>query len=661
MPMSETSKQEEAISNRVYISITAAVLLSIALILSGIWNAEQTGQIAERNIDASVKIRQLSDAFNLHQQSMSAAIDFAITSGDARWRTNYENHLLDLQQVMLSAGSTVDDQIIAAMRNKAAAVVEQERKLFKLIAEGQQIEAFELLASDSYQESKIEQEQQALTLRATLEKRSREIIETLSGRLRQTTAALLLQIVLIVVIWFYIVAVVKRWQTVQSEHRDELSQLAHYDPLTGIGNRALFQLRLEAAFQQARRDHKTVGLLLTDIDHFKDVNDNLGHDIGDRLLIEVAEKIQGACRESDTVIRLGGDEFAIIVTNLESKRDSGLLANKILSIFEQDISIRGHEITTGTSIGLAFYPDDAENGEELLRKADMALYEAKRAGRRNFKFFDASIEDSARSKIEMQKGLLTALENEEFKLFYQPLIDMASGAIIGVESLIRWIHPEKGMIPPDKFIAVAEESRLIIPIGSWVLAEACRQQVAWEKSGLPPLSIAVNLSGVQFGENNLVDVVEKIMNETGISKNMLTLEITESTLMEDVNAVVARLHALNSLGLKLAIDDFGTGYSSLAYLKRFPIHHLKIDREFVNELPHNSHDIAIARSIIKMAHELGVSVVAEGIENQSQLDFLSKSQCNYGQGYYFGKPMPADEFEQWFTFVTQPHPDASNL
>ncbi|MBT8139999.1 MAG: bifunctional diguanylate cyclase/phosphodiesterase [Gammaproteobacteria bacterium] len=659
--MSAPDHKNQTVTNRVYISITAAVLLSIALILSGIWNAEQTGQVAENNINASVKIRQLSDAFNLHQQSMSAAIDFAVTSGDASWRNNYENHLLDLNQVMLSAAATVDENIIAAMREKAKAVVETERELFRLIGEDQQVAAFELLASDSYQERKIEQEEQALTLRATLELRSRQIIENLSSRLRQTTFALIMQIVLIVMIWFYIVTVVKRWQLAQTEHRDELSKLAHYDPLTGIGNRALFQLRLESAFQQSKRDNKAVGLLLTDIDHFKDVNDNLGHDIGDKLLVAVAEKIKAACRESDTVIRLGGDEFAIIITNLDSKRDSGLLANKILSIFERDLNIHGHKISTGTSIGLAFYPDDAENGEELLRKADMALYEAKRAGRRNFKFFDAAIEASARNKVEMQKGLISALENKEFKLFYQPLINMSTGEVIGAESLIRWFHPETGMVPPDDFISVAEESRLIIPIGAWVLEEACRQQVAWEKRGMPPLSVAVNLSGVQFGESNLVDVVEKIMRKTGISKNLLTLEITESTLMEDVNAVVARLHALNALGLKLAIDDFGTGYSSLAYLKRFPIHHLKIDREFVNELPHNSHDIAIARSIIKMAHELGVSVVAEGIENQEQLDFLSESQCNYGQGYYFGKPMPADEFEQWYDAVTQPQPEAGNM
>ncbi|MBT8149109.1 MAG: EAL domain-containing protein [Gammaproteobacteria bacterium] len=653
------SKDEQAVSNRVNLSITAAVLLSIVLILSGIWNAEKTGDVAEANIQSSLKIRQLSDTFNLHQESMSAAIEFALTSGDAHWRNNYESSLLNMQQVMVSAAASVSESIIDAMQDKSAVVVKLERQIFKLIAAGDQDAAFTILASDEYQENKIEQEQQALTLRATLERKSRTIIDTLSSRLRQTTVALILQIVLIIAIWLYIITVVKKWQTAQSDHRDELSRLAHYDPLTGIGNRALFQLRLEAAFQQAKRDNKPVGLLLTDIDHFKDVNDNLGHDIGDRLLIEVAERIQAACRKSDTVIRLGGDEFAIIVTNIESKRDSGLLANKILSIFERSLHIRGHEIKTGTSIGLAFYPDDAESTEELLRKADMALYEAKRAGRSTFKFFDSAIEASARRKLQLQQGLVEALERDEFELHYQPLIDIASGAIIGVESLVRWQHPEKGMIPPDEFIGVAEDSRLIVPIGAWVLREACRQQVDWVERGLPSLNVAVNLSGVQFDESNLVDVVENIMRETGINKDRLTIEITESTLMEDVNAVVAKLHALNALGLKLAIDDFGTGYSSLAYLKRFPIHHLKIDREFVKELPENTHDIAIARSIIKMAHELGVSVVADGIENQSQLDFLAKSKCNYGQGYYFGKPMPAVEFEQWLGFVTQSHREAN--
>jgi diguanylate cyclase (GGDEF)-like protein len=389
-----------------------------------------------------------------------------------------------------------------------------------------------------------------------------------------------------------------------------------------------------------------------DIDHFKDINDSLGHDIGDHLLIKVAEELQKACRESDTVVRLGGDEFAIIATNIDKKRDSAILGNKILSIFEQPLQIQTHQIKTGTSIGLAFYPDDAESADELVRKADMALYEAKRHGRANFKFFDTAIEIAARNKANMQADLQIAIDQNQFALHYQPIIDIAKNSVIGVECLLRWEHPEQGNISPDKFIPIAEESRLIVSIGAWVLRAACEQQVAWENKRLPSINMAVNLSAVQFNERDLLEQVEQVMLDTGIRENQLTLEITESTLMETEGDLIAKLHALKSLGLKLAIDDFGTGYSSLAYLKRFPIHHLKIDREFVKDLPHDSHDIAIARSIIKMAHELQIDVVAEGIENQAQLNFLKEAECNYGQGYHFGKPMPAKEFEDWLTLYS---------
>ena len=638
---------------KVHVSVTLAVAISLVLIMAGIWNAYKTGLIAEENIKASLQLQRLSDSIRFHQESMSGAIEFALTTGESHWHTSYETSLLNLQDVMHATDMTLSNSIVNKIQLEQSKVIELERQIFSLVTDKKQDKAFSLFASDAYQEIKIEQEQYALTLRATLDREAKDIIGTLKSRLDRTTIALAIQIVLIVAIWLYIITIVRRWQSHQSKHSDELTRLAHFDALTGIGNRTLFHLRLDSAFKQSCRDGKAVALVLMDIDHFKDINDSLGHDTGDKLLCKVAEELQKTCRETDTVVRLGGDEFAIIATNIDKKRDSAILGNKILSIFEHPLNIQRHEIKTGTSIGLAFYPDDGDSAEELLRKADMALYEAKRHGRANFKFFDTAIEVAARNKAKMQTDLQIALESGQFSLHYQPIIDIAENLIIGVESLIRWEHPEKGNISPVEFIPIAEESRFIVQIGEWVLRTACQQQVAWEKKGLASINIAVNLSAVQFNERNILTQVESIMQETGIREDQLIVEITESTLMETEGDVIAKLHALKSLGLKLAIDDFGTGYSSLAYLKRFPIQHLKIDREFVKDLPENTQDIAIVRSIIKMAHELKIDVVAEGIENQSQLRFLKEASCNYGQGFHFGKPMPAAQFEEWLIHYNQ--------
>lgn len=631
----------------VHFSVTFAVAISVVLILAGIWNSHETGIIAEQNIKRSLELQRLSDSLSTHQESMSSAIEFAVTTGETHWRTNYETSLLLLQDGMAKTNESFPHAIIDKIHLDQAYVIELERQLFKLVSSEDLDAAFSLLASNAYQDVKIIQEQDALTLRATLENESKSLIENLKARLQRTTFALLIQIGLIILIWLYVMSNVRRWKIDQSKHSEELSRLAHYDTLTNIGNRALFHLRLDEAFQKSRETGKPVGLLLMDIDHFKDINDSLGHDMGDKLLIKVAEEVQRACRETDTVVRLGGDEFAVIATNIERKRDCAILGKKILEIFEQPLQLREAEIKTGTSIGLAFFPNDAHSAEELLRKADMALYEAKRNGRANLKYFDAAIEIAARNKASMQADLELALAEDQFALHYQPIVDIAKNEVVGTECLLRWHHPIHGLIPPVDFIPIAEQSRLIVGIGEWVLRNACIQQVEWENRGLPSLSVAVNLSAVQFNEQSLISDVSNIMRESNIKRNKLTLEITESTLMETEGDVIAKLHSLKSLGLKLAIDDFGTGYSSLAYLKRFPIQHLKIDREFVKDLPDDSHDVAISRSIIKMAHELQIDVVAEGIENQAQLNFLNEAECNYGQGYHFGKPMPATEFEAW--------------
>ncbi len=631
------------IGRRIHLSITVAVALSILLIVVSIWNAQRTADTAEGDIGDSIRAQELSNALRTHQDAMNNAVEYAISHNEAQWRNTYESSLSSLQEALHTASLNIEGAIIEKIRRKLASVVVSEREIFRLIEENNSSEAFMLLASDRYQEQKIEQEELAFELRAGLDKQAKSAVQGLNSRLKHLIIALGLQLLMIALIWNYVVRALRQWQKSQFRHSEDLTRLAHYDTLTGIGNRALFHIRLEIAFKQSQRSRKPVALLLMDIDHFKDINDTLGHDVGDELLIHVAQELQRCCRETDTVVRLGGDEFAIIVCGLDEKRDTAILGQKILGIFKEPITVKENAIQTGTSIGFAFYPDDAATSEELLRKADMALYEAKRNGRGQFQHFDRRIEKQARRKLEIQEDLRSAIENEELLLFYQPIVDLATEEVVGVESLLRWRHPEHGLLTPDRFIDIAEQSRLIIPIGNWIIETACAQQVAWIGEGLPPLNMSINLSALQFMQQDLNETMQRIIYQTGVQSRHITLEITESTLMETDGDPVEYLNALKDLGVNLAIDDFGTGYSSLAYLKRFPIHHLKIDREFIKEVPHNPHDVALSRSIIKMAHELSLQVVAEGIEDKQQTELLREANCNFGQGYYFGKPMLAEE------------------
>jgi len=337
------------------------------------------------------------------------------------------------------------------------------------------------------------------------------------------------------------------------------------------------------------------------------------------------------------------------LTNLTSQYHASIICKKVLSLFNQPITIDNQRIKTSVSIGIASFPNDAQNYDELLRKADMALYETKRKGKNDFQFFDTAIDMAAKQKIDMQDDLMTALKLEQFSLNYQPIIDMNTQQIVCVETLLRWQHPKKGNIPVNDFIAIAEENRLILPLGEWALKQACMQQVLWQQQGLSTANVAVNLSALQFHQPDLLITIENIIQSTGIQYGKLTVEITESTLMEQTDLLITKLHALRSLGVNIAIDDFGTGYSSLTYLRRFPINHLKIDREFTSELPNNQRDAAVTRSIIKMAHELGISVIAEGIERQDQLQFLNEADCDLGQGFYVAKPMNSNNFALWLT------------
>ncbi|MDB5852989.1 MAG: sensory box/GGDEF family protein [Herminiimonas sp.] len=420
--------------------------------------------------------------------------------------------------------------------------------------------------------------------------------------------------------------------------------LAHHDALTRLPNRLLVQDRFQQAIAQARRTQSQVALVFLDLDNFKSINDSLGHLVGDTLLEEIAIRLGDCVRSTDTISRQGGDEFLILLCDLPDGDAIASIVAMVHDRLQHAFTIGENELLTSASIGVSVYPQDGDNFDTLLKKADLAMYKAKDAGRNACRFFDELMNKEADNKLALRSGLKKALERNEFEIHYQPVIDLATESIVGAEALIRWRRPDLGLIPPNDFIPVAEESGLIIPIGEWVLHEACRQAVEWRKAGLPDLLIAVNLSAVQFQRGDVERAVVSALSESGLDPFSLELEITESILIQDVQDALEAIRRLKSLGVKLAIDDFGTGYSSLSYLKRFDVDKLKIDQSFVRDLSSDPDDVAIVRAIIEMAHSLGLVTVAEGVENAEVLSLLRRFGCDKAQGYYFGAPMPASEF-----------------
>ncbi|MBI3902693.1 MAG: EAL domain-containing protein [Nitrosomonadales bacterium] len=429
---------------------------------------------------------------------------------------------------------------------------------------------------------------------------------------------------------------------------ERIIHVAQHDFLTGLPNRMLLQDRLEQAIRHAEREKLKVAVLFFDLDRFKSINDTLGHLIGDKLLREVAARISGASRASDTVCRQGGDEFVIVLPELVSADDVPSIAIKLLRAVAGSYSIEELEVEVTTSIGISLYPEDGADGDTLLKHADTAMYHAKECGRNNFQFFTRNMTTRAMERSATEMKLHHALERNEFLLHYQPQVDRASGDIIGVEALLRWNNPGAGMIMPGQFIPIAEESGMIVPIGEWVLREACRQNMAWRKLGLPPITVAVNLSAVQFRQKNLGEVILNALYESGLPPSGLELEITESAVIRDSEAAILLLYELKDLGVKLAMDDFGTGYSSLGYLKLLPIDKLKIDQSFVRDMMEDQADAALVSTIINMARNLNLKPMAEGVETSAQLDMLAQYGCDEIQGYYFSKPVPPDEFVAFF-------------
>jgi diguanylate cyclase (GGDEF)-like protein len=429
------------------------------------------------------------------------------------------------------------------------------------------------------------------------------------------------------------------------EKEDKLNYLAYHDALTGLPGRTLFQDRLTQAITNAHRHEDTLGVLFIDLDHFKNINDSLGHHAGDILLKQVAALFTSCMREDDTVARLGGDEFVVILPNMASEDEAWLVSQKILKLMTKPFTIESHELFITCSIGIALYPKDGKDARTLLQSADGALYLAKNKGRNNAQFCTAEMNAKALERLTLENDLRQALNRREFLLHYQPRVDMISGEITGMEALVRWQHPVQGLLYPTQFIPIAEESGLIVPLGEWVLRTACEQNKAWQRAGLKPVSIAVNLSARQFKQQDLVELISRVLEETELSPSYLELELTESMVMQHVEAAISTLNQFKEIGVKISIDDFGIGYSSLNYLKHFPIGFLKIDQSFVRDITTNRDDAAIAKIIISMAHDLGLKVIAEGVETKEQKSFLHLHSCDEIQGFFYSKPIPAEEFE----------------
>jgi diguanylate cyclase (GGDEF)-like protein/PAS domain S-box-containing protein len=424
---------------------------------------------------------------------------------------------------------------------------------------------------------------------------------------------------------------------------DRVQYLAYYDALTGLPNRALLQDRLAKALASARRRKDRVALLFLDLDRFKDINDSLGHSVGDLLLQEVAERLKKWSREQDTVARVGGDEFVIVLTAAKDGADAAVAAERLVHAMSAAIVVQGRTLSVGCSLGISIFPEHGADSETLIKNADAAMYCAKENGGHNFKFFTDDMNAQAVERLTLENGLRLALDKKELFLVYQPQMNIATGKIIGLEALLRWQHPTLGLVPPDKFIRIAENCGLIMPIGEWVLMTACSQARKWQDEGLPALSVAVNVSAVQFRQEGFCETIRRVLQETRLAPPYLELELTESLLLTNADVTHSVIRELKEMGITLAIDDFGTGYSSFSYLRQFRVSKLKIDQLFIRDVATNPDDAAITAAIISMAKSLHLKVIAEGVEDEAQMSFLRAHQCDEIQGYYFSKPLAVDK------------------
>ncbi len=433
-----------------------------------------------------------------------------------------------------------------------------------------------------------------------------------------------------------------------SIQQEQLEYRATYDELTGLINRNLLNDRFEQAISTAERNRKEISIFFVDIDNFKVINDTMGHSVGDELLKATAQRLLNCTRSADTVARYDGDGFVLILPQITKMEEASSIAERIIAEISQPLQLYGHLFQETVSIGISFYPQDGLNKEALLQHAEAAMYDAKDKGRNTFRFYTEELNQRLLQRLTLEADLRQALRLEQFVVYYQPKVNLYTGQISGVEALIRWIHPEKGLIPPDRFIPLAEETGLILPIGEWVLRTACLQTKAWQEAGLPEITMAVNVSPKQLHSQSFDKIIFDILLESGLEARFLDLEVTEGAVMQEPEKMVLTLTRLKEIGIRISMDDFGTGYSSLSYLKRFPFDNLKIDKAFINDIPRNGEDETLVLTIIAMAHNFKLKAIAEGVETREQVDFLTLKNCDEIQGYFFSQPLPAQEAEQLF-------------
>jgi diguanylate cyclase (GGDEF)-like protein/PAS domain S-box-containing protein len=431
--------------------------------------------------------------------------------------------------------------------------------------------------------------------------------------------------------------------TERKQSEEHVQYLAYYDALTGLPNRTLLADRLLKALATASRQKDKVALLFLDLDRFKSINDSFGHTFGDLVLQDVATRLEGRTRKQDTVGRLGGDEFLIVLNSVKDISDVAVAAKRFMDAMAAEFVVQGHSLGITCSLGVSIFPEHGTDVESLLKHADAAMYSAKENGRNSFQFFSEEMTAQVVERLTLENSLRPALEKKQLFLVYQPQMDLATGKIIGLEALLRWQHPELGLVPPDKFIRIAENSGLILPIGEWVLRTACSQARKWQDEGFPAVRVAVNVSAVQFRQPDFCAIVSRVLHETGLAPQYLELELTESLLLSSADMTLPVIHELSALGVTLAIDDFGTGYSNFGYLRQFRVSRLKIDRSFINNVAVDPDDAAIANAIISMAKSMSLKVIAEGVENEAQMSFLRVHLCDEIQGYYFSKPLTVDK------------------
>jgi diguanylate cyclase (GGDEF)-like protein len=472
------------------------------------------------------------------------------------------------------------------------------------------------------------------------------LVERMERSLWRILAGVLATLALVLLAGVWILRRYHRLLRAQEAERlaqeERIRHQAYHDALTGLPNRASFTEHLEEAVRRAKRTDWQLALMFLDVDQFKRVNDSLGHEAGDRLLRVLAARIRGRVRETDLLFRMGGDEFTVILEDVHGPEEAAMVAQRVIETTREPLQLAHHELAVSVSVGIAMFPKDDAGGERLVKSADTAMYRAKELGRNRYAFFAPEMNERVESQLLIEAALRRALKNGEFRLHYQPRISAATGRAVGVEALLRWAHPQWGLVEPARFIPALEDSGLIVPVGEWVLGEACRQAAAWRDAGLEPLRVSVNISSRQFRSETLAGAVAEALRASALAPAQLEVELTESLLMENTEQAMAVMGKLKALGIAISIDDFGTGYSSLGYLKRFPIDGLKIDRSFVRDLATSPKDAAIIDAIAALARSLGIGLVAEGVEEPYQAEFLRERQCTELQGYLFGRPVAAE-------------------